>query len=96
MFNFHHTLNEYRPHHAREQLIHLMQDQLEAKRREMAGIRSVVDKAKRMIEGFASIQVPRGDDAADVKGGKPGTKDELRPELRRDAVVWEAIGVEFS
>ncbi|KAK3303677.1 MED7 protein-domain-containing protein [Chaetomium strumarium] len=95
MFNFHHTLNEYRPHHAREQLIHLMQDQLEAKRREMAGIRSVVDKAKRMIEGLASIQVPQVDHAADVKGVKPGTKDELKPELRRDAAAWEAIGAEF-
>ncbi|KAL2133845.1 hypothetical protein VTI74DRAFT_1568 [Chaetomium olivicolor] len=94
LLNFHNTLNEYRPHQAREQLIQMMQDHLESKRQETAAIRSVVDKAKRMIEGLASIQIPQVDTGAREMGQADATGAGLGP--RREAVGWAGIHDEFA
>ncbi|AEO63885.1 ee9bddd4-1f46-43a9-8ad0-7291a999e545 [Thermothielavioides terrestris] len=94
LLNFHHTLNEYRPHHAREQLIHIMQEHLESKRRETAGIRSVVDKARRLIEGLASIQVPPLE--ADDGGKGDGEADGQNPAAQREVAAWVGVGAEFA
>ncbi|KAK3503388.1 mediator of RNA polymerase II transcription subunit 7 [Neurospora crassa] len=67
--NFHHVLNEYRPHQAREQLIQLMQERLDQTRAETAANRAVAEKARRVLEGLGSVEMP----AVDVNVAGTGT-----------------------
>lgn len=55
--NFHHLINEYRPHQARESLISMMQSQLDRTRAETNAIRDAKDKAERVLEGLGSLTI---------------------------------------
>ncbi|KAI1091055.1 MED7-domain-containing protein [Rostrohypoxylon terebratum] len=55
--NFHHLINEYRPHQARESLISMMQAQLDRTRAETDAIRDAKDKADRVMEGLGSLKI---------------------------------------
>ncbi|KAI0129879.1 MED7 protein-domain-containing protein [Xylariales sp. AK1849] len=55
--NFHHLINEYRPHQARESLISMMQSQLDRTRAETNAIRDVKEKVERMLEGLGSLKM---------------------------------------
>lgn len=63
--NFHHLINEYRPHQARESLISTMQAQLDRTRAETNAIRDAKDKTERVLEGLGSLTIEdRAIDAA--------------------------------
>ncbi|KAI0517959.1 mediator complex, subunit Med7 [Xylaria bambusicola] len=80
--NFHHLINEYRPHQARESLISMMQSQLDRTRAETHAIRDAKDKAERVLEGLSSLTIEdQLNDRALEKGGAHGP----------DADVWDLL-----
>ena len=85
--NFHHILNGYRPHQARESLILMMQDQLEKSRAEMRGIMEGKEKVEKILEGLALGQGSSLDDAMQ------GVTEEEKIEDGSD--VWEELEKEF-
>jgi mediator of RNA polymerase II transcription subunit 7 len=87
--NFHHLLNEYRPHQARESLILMMQDQLERSRKETEGIREMKERVEGVIEGLSQAKLAE----LEVKD-RNGDREGKVVEEGRD--VWEVLEREFS
>ncbi|KAK3401562.1 mediator of RNA polymerase II transcription subunit 7 [Sordaria brevicollis] len=107
--NFHHVLNEYRPHQAREQLIQLMQEKLDQTRAETAANRAVAEKARRVLEGLGSVDVPvvkgvntdgglgTGAGAGTVGGGKEEEEEEEEKRYwEREGMGWGVLDAEFA
>ena len=86
--NFHHLLNEYRPHQARESLILMMQDQLERSRAETRGILEIKERVEGLLEGLGAAKFGEKEE---VKGGKGG--DGVVEEGRD---VWEEVWRTFG
>lgn len=70
--NFHHLINEYRPHQARESLIAMMQAQLDRTRAETDAIRDAKEKVERVLEGLGSLKIDDDDDDYDGDGNDAG------------------------
>jgi mediator of RNA polymerase II transcription subunit 7 len=87
--NFHHLLNEYRPHQARESLIMMMESQLARSKAETEGIKNMKAKVEGILAGLGQMKLADGisneaqrtsrssDDFEDEKG----VWDELRREF---------------
>ncbi|CAM1505752.1 Fc.00g113890.m01.CDS01 [Cosmosporella sp. VM-42] len=92
--NFHHILNEYRPHQARESAIAMMQEHLDRTRTETMAIREQVDKARRVLEGLGSLGVPEVPKPLGQAEDNERGLDALAVE--REAEVWAAADALFA
>ena len=85
--NFHHLLNEYRPHQARESLILMMQDQLERSRAETEGITRMKAEVEALLEGLGAAKL------AEEKDGE-GERVDVGEQEERE--VWEEVWRRFG
>lgn len=81
LINFHHLLNDYRPHQARESLILMMEEQLRQMNKETEGIERMKGRIGMVLEGLAEAKLKeeRVED-----GMKIGAEDEI-------GEVWKAM-----
>ena len=86
--NFHHLLNEYRPHQARESLILMMQDQLERSRAETDGILRMKGEVEGLLEGLGAAKL------VETEKGDVGKDGGVEGEEGRD--VWEEVWKTFG
>lgn len=92
--NFHHLLNEYRPHQARESLITLMEGQLERVRAETEGIRSLRGKVNEVLGGLDEVGNSEVPVAEVARNGAEAEDDEKEMELI-DREIWGEMEREF-
>jgi len=88
--NFHHLLNEYRPHQARESLILMMQDQLDRSRAETEGIMKMKGEVEGILEGLAKIGL-----SDEVVQNGIGEK-ELNVSVEAGHDVWNELEAQFG
>ncbi|KAL2059784.1 hypothetical protein VTL71DRAFT_10168 [Oculimacula yallundae] len=86
--NFHHLLNEYRPHQARESLILMMQDQLDRSRAETKAIGEMKGKVEAILEGLSG--------RFEGEMGKNGAGEEEKLVVDEERDVWEELEREFG
>ncbi|TQS34765.1 hypothetical protein Golomagni_04841 [Golovinomyces magnicellulatus] len=82
--NFHHLLNEYRPHQARETLILMMREQLETRKAEIRGIKECQEKVELILEDLGKIEATE----------EPSTVIEKDTDTVKD--IWKALEKEFE
>lgn len=85
--NFHHLLNEYRPHQARESLILMMQDQLDRSRAETEGIMKMKEKVEGILEGLGQAKLVETE-------VKKNAVEEIEEDPSKE--VWAQLNEEFS
>ncbi|KFY29605.1 hypothetical protein V494_08624 [Pseudogymnoascus sp. VKM F-4513 (FW-928)] len=88
--NFHHLLNEYRPHQARESLILMMEAQLARSKAETDGIESMKTKVEGILAGLGQVNIAR-EEAEEYKDDK---KDLEEYDGAKD--VWEELHREME
>jgi mediator of RNA polymerase II transcription subunit 7 len=88
--NFHHLLNEYRPHQARESLILMMEEQLERARSETAGIGGMKVKVDRILSELGQVKL------ASVDGEEGHGLDRKAEDDDVEVAIWEELRREFG
>lgn len=86
--NFHHLLNTYRPHQARESLILMMQAQLEKSRKETQGIKEMKAKVEGLIQGLGQTSLAESEE--------PTSLNEKVADAEEGKDVWDELEKHFA
>ncbi|KAI1007885.1 hypothetical protein K3495_g357 [Podosphaera aphanis] len=84
IINFHHLLNEYRPHQARESLILVMKEQLDRKRAEIRGIKECGERVEGILKGLGPLE------QTEI------SVEEKKSEIDLDAHIWKTLDQVFE
>jgi mediator of RNA polymerase II transcription subunit 7 len=86
--NFHHLLNEYRPHQARESLILMMEEQLRRSKDETEGIERMKAKVEGILEGLGQAKSScELEDATEQKAVKSNVAEDA---------IWDELAIQFG
>ena len=88
--NFHHLLNEYRPHQARESLILMMEAQLARSKAETKGIENMKAKVEGILAGLGQVNIIR-EEAEEYKDEKKNPE-----EYDGSKEVWDELHREYG
>ncbi|TPX13658.1 uncharacterized protein E0L32_005861 [Thyridium curvatum] len=92
--NTHHTINEWRPHQAREALIAMLQGRIDRVRNDTKLVREATERTRRTLESLADIEVPPDPTG---RATAPFEDTPLEGERRRQAIeqrqaeIWDAM-----
>ena len=89
--NFHHLLNEYRPHQARESLILMMQDQLDRSKAETEGVLKMKAQVESVLEGLGRKGIVEKDEAGETLLTE---REKTEEDASRD--IWRELRKEFD
>lgn len=89
LLNAHRLLNEYRPHQARESLITMMEEQLQRKRDEVAGVVRMTQKVNALLASFGDDTIQEGIDRAGT--GISAVERAQQHQATEQRAVWRAL-----
>ncbi|KAF2635625.1 hypothetical protein P280DRAFT_461549 [Massarina eburnea CBS 473.64] len=93
VMNMQELINDYRPHQARETLIRVLEAQVEKKKREIEGVRTMAGKVRETLEGFGeAVKDGDGKGEANVNGDRDGNEEPVQNNTRRrQREMWRAM-----
>ncbi|KAI4238810.1 MAG: hypothetical protein L6R40_005665 [Gallowayella cf. fulva] len=94
----HAIINEYRPHQARETLIHMMEEQVERCKAEAQGCKDVCERVRKVLDDVESQEASKGS-KLQVDGLEPQNTGKMNKavELETDEkLIWDIIEKEVG
>jgi mediator of RNA polymerase II transcription subunit 7 len=86
--NVHALVNEYRPHQARETLVHMMQDQVDRKRAEVEAVKQMKEKVAAALADFEKDTPDSAVGASPIDSAINSAEEERKKAQRR---MWNAM-----
>lgn len=105
VFNAHQLINEYRPHQARETLIRMMEEQVEARKQEIEGVDAMREKVRGLLgdletevglSGKGALGIGAGAGGVSGSEDRDGEGEELGRWKGEQRAIWAAMDEELA